>query len=183
MKTTIFKGKILEVIQESGEKAGKKYLFEYAQRAPGTRLIIHQNDKILLTREFRRELNDYDYRLPGGKVFDTLAEYNDFLGLERNILPVAEAAAIKEAREEVGIVVKKIDYFATSICGTTVVWDLIYFVASQYSPVAHGQSPEYGEDISIAEYSLSEVKEFALSGKMQEDRSVAMLLRYLHNLK
>ena len=30
---------------------------------------------IQLSKEFRSELNGYDYRLPGGKVFDTLEEY------------------------------------------------------------------------------------------------------------
>jgi len=43
-------------------------------------MIIRSLDdpaKILLSREYRSELDRYDYRLPGGKVFDTLAEYHD----------------------------------------------------------------------------------------------------------
>jgi len=40
------------------------------------RLIICDGDKILLTKEYRSEVDTVDYRLPGGKVFDTLIEYN-----------------------------------------------------------------------------------------------------------
>jgi hypothetical protein len=43
--------------------------------------IIIQNEekKILLTKEFRYELDAYDWRLPGGKVVDTLDEYLSIL--------------------------------------------------------------------------------------------------------
>ena len=55
-------------------------VFELARRAPGVRLIIcdRQNKTILLTKEFRQELDGWDYRLPGGKVFDSLDEYEAF---------------------------------------------------------------------------------------------------------
>ncbi|MEI6117757.1 MAG: hypothetical protein WCP92_00380 [bacterium] len=52
-------------------------LREIAKRSPGVRLIICDGDKILITNEFRKEVNTDDYRLPGGKVFDTLKEYNE----------------------------------------------------------------------------------------------------------
>jgi len=54
----------------------KEVVFETARRAPGVRLIIVRDGQMLITREFRNELDDYDYRLPGGKVFDTLDEYS-----------------------------------------------------------------------------------------------------------
>ena len=55
--------------------------FELARRAPGVRVIIPDHraaGKVLLTKEFRRELNGGTSRLPGGKVFDTLAEFETF---------------------------------------------------------------------------------------------------------
>jgi 8-oxo-dGTP pyrophosphatase MutT (NUDIX family) len=61
------------------------------------RLIITDGDKILLTKEFRRELNQEDYRLPGGKVFDTLKEYNAY---RQNIEPSCLVAAKRECEEE-----------------------------------------------------------------------------------
>lgn len=38
------------------------------RRPPGIRaLIVNEENQILLSKEFRYELNDWDYRLPGGK--------------------------------------------------------------------------------------------------------------------
>jgi hypothetical protein len=70
----VAKGKIFELVQLE-QPDGR--IFEVARRTPGVRLIIpdYATEKILLTKEFRRELNDFDYRLPGGKVFDTLDEF------------------------------------------------------------------------------------------------------------
>ena len=73
-------GKILELVQFEVDIAGKKKIFETARRAPGVRLIFERDGKILLSREYRRETASYDYRLPGGKVFDTLAEFKAFSG-------------------------------------------------------------------------------------------------------
>lgn len=43
------------------------------RRPPGVRaIIINENNQILLSKEFRYELNTFDYRLPGGKVFDSI---------------------------------------------------------------------------------------------------------------
>lgn len=69
----------------------RQKVFEFARRSPGTRLII-LNDKheILITKEYRSELEKFDYRLPGGKVFDTLVEYNDALKLNADIIEKAK---------------------------------------------------------------------------------------------
>ncbi len=73
-------GKMLELVQFEVDIAGKKKTFETARRAPGVRLIFERDGKILLSREYRREIASYDYRLPGGKVFDTLTEFKAFEG-------------------------------------------------------------------------------------------------------
>ena len=65
----VYKGKIFEVVRQPMKAGDAKVVFEIARRSPGTRLIIIKNDKILTSREFRTELDVYDYRLPGGKVF------------------------------------------------------------------------------------------------------------------
>ena len=126
METITHKGTIIEVVQKEVEKNGKKKVFEYARRSPGTRLIIPKGDTVLLSKEFRNEINGYDYRLPGGKVFDTLREYNTSLHSGADINESAKNAAIKEAKEEVGVDVKDLSFFHKSICGATVVWDLFY---------------------------------------------------------
>lgn len=64
-------------------------------------MIVCDKNKILLTKEYRKELKGVDYRLPGGKVFDTLAEYNKN---KKNIKKYALIAAKRECEEEVGLV-------------------------------------------------------------------------------
>jgi ADP-ribose pyrophosphatase len=178
MEKITYKGKIIEVVEKEVEQAGKTKTFEFARRSPGTRLIIVKGDMILLTKEFRHETGGYDYRLPGGKVYDTLSEYNSALetGIDMNI--AAQTAAIKEAREEVGIEAKEISFLHKSVCGATVVWDLFYFTVTDF--VQLEQKLEDGEDISVEPLSREEVKKMCLDGRISEERSAIALLRYLN---
>ena len=104
-------------------------MFERARRPPGVRVIITRDEKILLSREYRREQEKYDYRLPGGKVIDTLSLWRGFTG---DIQEEAKNAAIRESREEVGIDIKNPSLFHTSHCGSNIEWDLYYFVATEF---------------------------------------------------
>ena len=61
--------------------------------------------------------------MPGGKVYDSLEEYNKALELNVDISESAKKQLIKEAREEVGIEVKDISFFINQSNGATVVWD------------------------------------------------------------
>lgn len=173
----VYQGKIIEVIHEQiGERT-----IEYGRRSPGTRLIIvTPRNTLLMTKEHRRELGGFDFRLPGGKVFDTLDEYNRFLESGSDIVEQAQKGAQLEACQEVGIEPKSMKHFATSKCGATFTWDLFYFVISDYEQLK-GQSLEQGENIEGVEVSLKEAEEMALDGRMQEERSALILLRYLHS--
>jgi 8-oxo-dGTP pyrophosphatase MutT (NUDIX family) len=174
-----YQGKLIEVVEQKLSIGDKQILREFARRSPGTRLIIPTKDgKILLTKEFRFELQGYDIRLPGGKMLDTLEEYNAFLKSGQDLAEKAREAARKEAREEVGIVVKDIEFFGISRCGTSVEWDLYYFVVKAYDK---GETAlELGEDITALPTDVKEVKNMCLDGRIQEERSALMLLRYLN---
>lgn len=175
----IFQGKTIEVVRQNIKIGDKMIVREFARRSPGTRMIVVKDDQILLNKEFRIELQAWDYRLPGGKVFDSLVEYNTFLASGQDILPEATKGAVKEAKEECGITVSDIAHLATSVCGNTVVWDLFYFVVTGFTQ-NEGQELEVGENIETVWFSLDEAKKLALTGQMSEDRSAAVLLRYLH---
>lgn len=172
----VYKGKIFEVVKQPMMAGDKKVVFEIARRSPGTRLIIVNDNRMLITKEFRTELNEYDYRLPGGKVFDTLDEYNQIL-LE-DILPFAIEAAKRECREETGLIVKNIKYFSTSKSGATVVWDLIYFIIDDFEENGIGQELETGEVIDVEWKSFEEIKKLCKEGKISEDRSVGVLFKF-----
>lgn len=180
----VYQGRIIEVVEQKVESGNgnKERIFEFARRSPGVRLIIPTpENKLLLTKEYRSELDDYDYRLPGGKVFDTLAEYNDFLASGKDIAEAAKRAAVKEGLEEVGIEIDRIDLFSVSKLGATMVWDLFYFLVTEYKGHAHGQQLEEGEDVEIVKVDLDEARKMCLDGRMQEERSVAILLRFLNS--
>jgi 8-oxo-dGTP pyrophosphatase MutT (NUDIX family) len=178
MQKITHQGKIIEVVQEEVERSGMTKTFEFARRSPGARLIIVKDEKVLLSKEFRHELGGYDYRLPGGKVYDSLNEYNSALELAVDISESAKNAAIKEAREEVGIDVKDISFYHKSICGATVVWDLFYFVVNDFNEVP--QELESGEDIKAEWIDREKVKSMCLDGSISEERSALVLLRYLN---
>lgn len=177
METITHKGKIIEVVQTEVEQNGKKKIFEFARRSPGARLIIPQNNTILLTKEFRHEVGGYDFRLPGGKVYDSLKEYNSALASGANIQESAKLAAIKEAKEEVGIEAKNLSFFHKSVCGATIVWDLYYFVVHDFTQTE--QHLEDGEEITFEFVDVEKVKSMCLDGSISEERSALVLLRYL----
>lgn len=180
MERITHKGNILEVVQKDIDVGGKTKTFEYARRSPGVRLIVPKDSKILLTKEFRHELNAYDYRLPGGKVFDSLDEYNKALSEGVDITVNAKAAAIKEAGEEAGIEATDLSLFHTSICGATVIWDLYYFVVNIFTQT--NQNLEEGENIITELFTSEEVKRMCLDGRISEERSALVLLRFLSGM-
>ncbi|MCA9341899.1 hypothetical protein KC945_00675 [Candidatus Saccharibacteria bacterium] len=173
----VARGKIFELVQTE-QSDGR--LFEMARRAPGVRVIIADflNKKVLLTREYRNELSAYDYRLPGGKVFDTLDEFAEFRRAKGDIKQAAHQKAIAESREEAAIAVDEIDYITTSKLGATVEWDLYIFEAKSWK-VLDSQSLEIGEDITHEWYSFVEVEQKIMQGSMQEERVAMILLRWL----
>lgn len=177
MEKITHQGKIIEVVQKEVSQNGKVMVFEYARRSPGTRLVIPQGDSIFLTKEFRHEAGGYDYRLPGGKVYDSLDEYNSALASNVDIAEAAKKAAIKEAHEEVGMDVKDISFLHKSICGATVMWDLFYFLVNDFTKT--DQHLEAGEDIQVELLDREEVKKMCLDGRIREERSALILLRYL----
>lgn len=180
MKETIFaKGKMFELVhlpQPDGRT------FEVARRAPGTRLIIVDMPakKVLLTKEFRRELGAADYRLPGGKVFDSLDEYRTFRESGSDIIGPATAKAKAEAREEAGIEVRELSLYKKSTLGATVEWDLYVFEVTNWQRHKDGQALEEGEQVEdVLWVSFAEAAQMILDGKMQEERIALILLQWL----
>jgi ADP-ribose pyrophosphatase len=172
----VYQGKIVEVVRRDMDVEGEIIPFEYARRAPGTRLIIEDEGEILLTNEYRHELKGRDYRLPGGKVFDSLDEYNKF-ETGQEIIPKVTEAAKREAREEAGIDPKIVEHYKKSHSGATVIWNLHYFIVKDFE--RKEQELEKGEDIQTEWVPAEKVKQMCLEGEIQEDRTAATLLQYL----
>lgn len=179
------RGKMFELVHET-QPDGR--VFEVARRAPGVRLIIanREEGKILLTKEFRRELGTHDFRLPGGKVFNTLEEYEAHRNATKDILAAAESQAKAEAAEEAGIDISSLTLFRKSALGATVEWDLYVFDAVSWKPHKDGQQLKEDEPLDIVGadfYSYAEVENKILSGEMQEERIAMVLLQWIHQQK
>lgn len=180
MSETIFsRGKLFELVHQEQEDGR---VFEIARRAPGVRLIIHDHEakKVLLTKEYRRELDAWDYRLPGGKVFDSLDDYEKFRQSKDTIETVAEHKSIEEGLEEAGIAIQGLTLFKKSTLGATVEWDLYIFEASEWRISESGQQLESGEKIEAdGWFSYEEIKTMVIEGKMQEERIALSLLQWV----
>jgi ADP-ribose pyrophosphatase len=177
----VFSGQVIEVVHQQMQSGKETRTFEKARRSPGTRLIIIDEEKkqILLTREHRFELNDFDYRLPGGKVCDSLEEFNRVKD-KNNFLEIVQKAASLEANQEAGIIPEKLTLFTISKSGgPTIEWDLYYFIVDKFEKSK--QNLEFGENITIKWFSYKEAIDLCLSGKMKEDRSVGVLMRFFRS--
>ena len=174
----VYQGKMIEVVHESFISNGKEIILEKGRRAPGVRLIIETtNGGFVISKEERPHIG-LDYRLPGGKVFDSLVEYNEFLKKDPStLLEKVTDAVIREGIEEAGIKPLEMELLCLSHCGGSFDWDLYYFIIKKYEYV--GQHLEEHEKIENISVTKSELTRLALSGEMKEDRSVAVLLKYL----
>lgn len=181
MNEEIFaKGKLFELVHL---KQADGRVFEVARRAPGVRLIIHDEPagKILLTKEFRQELGEWDYRLPGGKVFDSLDEFEAFRASGEDIVEAAKAQALNEAQQEAGVEITQLNLYKKSVLGATVEWDLYVFETTDWQLSVEGQELEVGEKIEADNWvTYDDARTMILDGSMQEERIALVLLQWLN---
>lgn len=176
---TVYRGKIFCVQKQKMEGNGKTIEFELARRSPGVRIIVLHEGLMLITKEFRYDINRFDFRLPGGKVFDTLEEFER--ASASDISQAAHRAAQRESKEEAGVELTDVQLLCISNAGATIEWDLYYFIARAQS--VGKSSVEHGENIEVLWKSFEEVKQMCLNGSISEDRTVGVLLRYLLSQK
>jgi hypothetical protein len=173
-----YRGKMFEIIQWEGKPG---VIFEAAVRAPGVRLLIETEKDgakaLLMTKEVRREAKGVDYRLPGGKVFDSLSELDVHRDSGQDITPVAMKAAQKEGGEEVGIQSGEFSSLGVSKAGASVEWDLHYYTVK--NAVIGEQDLEDGEQIQTVVLSAQEIFEKLSNGEVQEGRSAEKLWQWL----
>ncbi len=181
----VYKGKISAIVQYPmlvNQGGGyEEKMFEKACRPPGTRILAIRDNSIYLQKERRIENNHaFDWRLPGGKVFDSFAEYEEFLTKEIPKETIITAAK-RELLEEAHLSAHTWEYFRKSICGATIVWDLHYLIASDILEETHNH--DEGEEIIEGQWlSYDEIIEMCISGAIEEDRTVAVLLQYIKQL-
>lgn len=189
METTKYSNGLFEFVSSEDEFTidgnSKKIKRTFVRRSPGIRALIVDKEKksILFSKEFRYELNDWDLRLPGGKVFDSLEAYKESLRND-DILEHVELTVPKEVLEEIGLIVENPKLIKVSKDGASVVWDLYYYEITDYKVSENG--PQLEEDEVINGYvwkTFDEIIELCASNKIHEDRTVGVLLTYILNNK
>jgi 8-oxo-dGTP pyrophosphatase MutT (NUDIX family) len=184
---TVHEG-IIWRVQQGVHDSGK--VFEKAVRSPGSRLIVIKDNQVLLSREKRRELDGkIDYRLPGGKVFDTNSEFVSFLDSNGDMLNASRTSIAREGLEEVGLVIEpeSLVHLGTDVLGATCEWDLYFWACSEFTEYEHGaqhHGTEADEIDGSVWVSFSEAIALALdSSQFSEGRSARMLMGYLNNIQ
>lgn len=174
---------ILWKVQQMQQSDGR--VFERVIRAPGSRLIIVKDNKILLQREKRHELNGKtDIRLPGGKVFDGLEEYTCFDG---DIVEASRESIVKEALEEAGVVVspEKLQYLGVDVLGATCSWDLHYWLTEEFEMHSDGaqfHESEMNEIEGSFWATFDEAKQIVMDrNQFSESRSAMALVRFMND--
>ncbi len=184
MEKCLFDNGIFEYLEVEEEikvnNTTKKIKRKVVRRPPGIRaLIINDKKEILLSHEFRYELKDWDFRLPGGKVFDTLEEFKESLK-NNNIDEAANKTVYKEVLEEVGIDIYNPKLIKISKDGASVIWDLYYYEITDFKINKDGSHLEEEEIIDGYVWkSFAEVIKLCQEGAIHEDRSVGVLLTYI----
>jgi len=159
---------------------GKLFELVHVKQDDGRVFEIARRQKVLLTREYRQELGEWDYRLPGGKVFDSLDDFEAFRSGDDDIVEAAKTQAINEAQQEAGVEVAELELYKKSVLGATVEWDLYVFLATDWRLSVHGQELEVGEKIEADNWvSYDDVRAMILNGQMQEERIALVLLQWL----
>jgi ADP-ribose pyrophosphatase len=161
--------------------------FEYTERSPGVRTLINDGSHILVTKEWREEIGGWDIRIPGGKLFENIQEYNNYLLKQpdkESLIQKAKITAQKETLEEVGLNLntQEFDFLHISKCGSVIHWDLYYFSISVERQTSRPRSiVSLENEMIINEWlSFKEVKALCHSGQISEDRTSNVLLKFIH---
>ena len=164
----VFKGRNFSVRQERVELAGGRVeTHEHVWRTDGTRIIaVDERERVLLTHEFRHELGERDWRVPGGKI-DPGEE--------------TEAAARREFREEAGYEADTFRFLWATTPDSTVRYRRYFFLATGLHEVGAAREP--GEDLTVHWVPLDDACEKALVGEIREEISALALLRVRSGLR
>lgn len=90
----------------------------------------------------------------------------------------------REVKEEVGIDVKDESLYHVSHDGAGVIWDLYYFIVTDYEIIKDGQALEEDEVIDgFVWKSFDEIIDMCISEEIHEERTIGVLLTYILNQK
>lgn len=136
-------------------------------KAGSSVLPLDENKNVFLTKEFKYALNDYSIEVISGG---------------REPSETYEAAAIRELKEEVGIVASKLIPLGYINPFTSVVYSPNYlFLATGLDYIQ--ATPEPTETIEVINIPFEQAVEWAMNGTISHGASVALILKSLIYLR
>ncbi|WP_086661567.1 NUDIX hydrolase [Lentzea kentuckyensis] len=187
--TVAFQGRIFAQVHTATQVGDDVIVFELAVRPPGVRVIVVNRPErlVYLTREMRSEANGWDWRVPGGKVYNEIEPYLP-LFLQHTDSTRADvltekvlASAVEEAGQELGATLTNSVLLGRSACGATVHWDL-YYVLADLESLQDTNNPEAGEMIEVRPVRWENALDLIDNGEIREERSAMWLRRTLARL-
>ncbi len=144
---------------------------------PSVRIIIETKEGFILNHEIRKSSGGKRLPyLPGGKIFEKLEEFLRLrIGTELT-LHILDAAR-KEALEEQGIEILKMEYFGKTRWKEKAPADIYYVKVLEFKQT--DQILEHDENIERIVIPRSEIENLLFSSKFKEPQSAFMLLKYL----
>lgn len=159
----VWQGIHFKAYQEKVEvEKGVIKTFEYVYRKDGTRTIAINNDKeVLLTKEYRYELEGDDWRVPGGRLND-----------EKE--PIVKAAK-REFQEETGFIAENWEFLWTTTLESTVRYQRHFFLATKLK--SDKSLRDEGERLTVHWIPLQEAFVMAMKGEIREEISALAIAR------
>jgi hypothetical protein len=172
MWETVFKGGLFII-----EKHSVKW-YERAVRPPGVRLILRDTEwKILITKEFRKEKNAFDFRLPWWKVFDDIDSFLSVRDNPEKLKQSVERACLLEAKQEAWIDgISNFKIIKKSVAGASIEWDLYYcrwIIDSISNQALDGDELYHGIEVHF--FTDEEIIQMIQDWEITEDRTIGIL--------
>lgn len=158
----IYKGKIINLRKDEVRiVSGKTSFREIVEHNGGVGLaVITEQGKMVLVRQFRKVLERDILEIPAGKI-------------EMSEDPMV--AAIRELKEETGYTAEKLEPIGKIYPSVGYTTELIYlYLCTGLTP---GETEfDDNESIEVEEYDLEELYKMALSGEIEDGKTLATVL-------
>lgn len=182
-REVVYSGSLYQVIGWNEHRGdGSVHRFERAERPPGVRVMVTHVNAVLIVKERRGTNGLWDYRLPGGKVFDNLNDYevaraSSTWDLASRVILAGQRELFEETTVQVAATGLRLKWI--SRLGETVGWDLHYLEceAEALVDLPPRVTTHEGEELLPVWLDWDDVIELCDKGAVMEDRTAAVLYR------